>query len=83
MQGWLLLRAPDWNPPTLPWGLCLPCWLLHLHWPRAAVSTPPYLGESEYSFVSVSQLLGSPDRSQLLSIPRDLGPETSTECTLL
>lgn len=47
MQGWLLLWVPDWGPPTLPWRLCLPCWFLHLHWPRAAVSTLPYLGESE------------------------------------
>lgn len=55
MQGWLLLWVPDWGPPhsaleAMPALLVPP-----LHWPRAAVSSLPYLGESENSLISASR----------------------------
>lgn len=77
LQGWLLLQAPDWGPPALPWGLCLPCRLLNLHWPRSAVSTPTPPSESEApQHVSAS---GLSNRGQHPQVPKGFRPNSGAQ----
>lgn len=77
LQGWLLLRAPDWGPPALPWGLCLPCRLLNLHWPRSAVSTPTLPCECEAPQHVLAS--GLSNRGQRPQFPKGFRPNSGAQ----